>query len=126
MSGRTHPEKTFIGRVARGFYFLGYWFSTRGLEVAEVTVERFMERLRRLYEQNATASRIEEYARRWLSWIRSGVLRVELGKEGLWARFTEVDIPHEDDATTPSRALPTSSYPLYPRLHTLFHGLLLP
>ncbi|WP_038019476.1 reverse transcriptase/maturase family protein [Synechococcus sp. PCC 7335] len=25
-----HPEKTFIGRVARGFEFLGYWFSGEG------------------------------------------------------------------------------------------------
>ena len=31
-------------------------------------------------EQNATASRIEEYARRWFIWVRSGVPRVELGK----------------------------------------------
>jgi len=73
-----HPQKTFIGRVARGFDFLGYWFSPRGLEVAVVTVERFMERVRRLYEQNVTASRIEQYARRWWIWIRSGVRRVEL------------------------------------------------
>ena len=31
-------------------------------------------------EQNATASRIEEYARRWFIWVRSSVPRVELGK----------------------------------------------
>ena len=31
-------------------------------------------------EQNATASRIEEYARRWFIWVRSTVPRVELGK----------------------------------------------
>ncbi|NEP13872.1 MAG: hypothetical protein F6K14_27470 [Symploca sp. SIO2C1] len=24
-----HPDKTVIGRVARGFDFLGYWFSQR-------------------------------------------------------------------------------------------------
>ncbi|NEP79500.1 MAG: reverse transcriptase [Okeania sp. SIO3B3] len=73
-----HPDKTFIRRVAKGFGFLGYLFSPRGLAVAVVTVERFFERVRRLYEQNATASRIEEYARRWLIWVRSGVERVEL------------------------------------------------
>ena len=33
-------------------------------------------------EQNATASRIEEYARRWFIWVRSGVPRVELGEVG--------------------------------------------
>jgi hypothetical protein len=50
--------------------------------VARVTVERFLERVSRLYEQNATASRIEEYARRWFIWVRSGVPRVELGEVG--------------------------------------------
>ena len=50
--------------------------------MARVTVERFFERVRQLYEQNATASRIEEYARRWCKWVRSGVGRVELGRVG--------------------------------------------
>ena len=77
-----HPDKTFIGRVAKGFDFLGYLFSHRGLAVAVVTVKRYMERVRRLYEQNATASRIDEYARRWFIWVRSGVVRVELGEVG--------------------------------------------
>jgi len=54
--------------------------------VAVVTVELFTERVRRLYEQNATASRIEEYARRRLIWVRSGVQRVELGWVGDEAR----------------------------------------
>lgn len=68
-----HPDKTFIGRVSRGFDFLGYRFSPEGLGVAPVTVERFSVRVSRLYEQGATASRIREYARRWLIWVRSGV-----------------------------------------------------
>ncbi|NEP62463.1 MAG: hypothetical protein F6K31_36965 [Symploca sp. SIO2G7] len=87
-----HPDKTCIGRIAKGFDFLGYRFSPQGLAVAVVTVERFFERVRRLYEQNATASRIEEYARRWLIWVRSGVSRVELGKVGEKASFSEVDV----------------------------------
>ncbi|MGK7901502.1 MAG: hypothetical protein AB4352_08830 [Hormoscilla sp.] len=68
-----HPDKTMICRVTRGFDFLGYRFSPDGLGVAPVTVERFAERAARLYEQGATASRIREYARRWLIWLRSGV-----------------------------------------------------
>ena len=71
-----HPDKTFIGRIAKGFDFLGYHFAPGGLGVARVTVERFFERVSRLYEQKATASRIDEYARRWLIWVRSGVQRV--------------------------------------------------
>lgn len=63
---------------------------TGGLKGAvRLTVERFFERVSRLYEQNATASRIEEYPRRWWRWVRSGVGRVELGRvgEGVIALF---------------------------------------
>ena len=68
-----HPDKTFIGRVARGFDFLGYWFSTEGLGIASKTVERFAERVSQLYEQGAGENRIEEYVRCWWRWVRSGV-----------------------------------------------------
>ena len=88
-----HPDKTFIGRVGRGFDFLGYRFAPGGLAVARVTVERFFERVSRLYEQNATASRIEEYARRWLIWVRSGVQRVELEAVGVDSVQTSIT-PH--------------------------------
>src|SRR5919199_1108379 len=60
-----HPDKTFIGRVARGFDFLGYWFTPDGLGIALKTVERFAERVCLLYEQGAGELRIEEYVRRW-------------------------------------------------------------
>jgi hypothetical protein len=66
-------DKTFIGRIARGFDFLGYWFSPAGLGVAPKTVERFVERVSRLYEQGADLGRIGEYVRRWWLWVRSGV-----------------------------------------------------
>ena len=42
-----HPDKTFIGRVGRGFDFLGYRFAPGGLAVARVTVELFFERVSR-------------------------------------------------------------------------------
>ncbi|MGZ3316535.1 MAG: hypothetical protein ACXU95_04455 [Isosphaeraceae bacterium] len=44
-----HPDKTFIGRISRGFDFLGYTFTPAGLDVAPQTVERCVERLSRLY-----------------------------------------------------------------------------
>jgi len=44
-----HPDKTFIGRVSRGFDFLGYLFTPAGLEVAPRAVERCVERVSRLY-----------------------------------------------------------------------------
>jgi RNA-directed DNA polymerase len=68
---RQRPDKTFIGRIERGFDFLGYWFSPRGLGIARPTRERCAARIRRLYEQGASESRIDEYERRWWRWIRT-------------------------------------------------------
>jgi len=68
-----HPDKTFIGRISRGFDFLGYWFTPEGLGIALKTVERFAERVSQLYEQGAGENRIGEYVRRWWRWVRSGV-----------------------------------------------------
>jgi hypothetical protein len=42
-----------------------------------IVEQQIFERVSRLYEQGATASRIGEYARRWWRWIKSGVSRVE-------------------------------------------------
>ena len=68
-----HPDKTFIGRIARGFDFLGYWFSPSGLGVAKNTVRRMLEKVSRLYEQGADTERIETYRSHWWRWVRSGV-----------------------------------------------------
>ena len=68
-----HPDKTFIGRIAKGFDFLGYWFSPEGLGVAKKTVERMLEKVSRLYEQGADGVRIETYLKHWWRWVRSGV-----------------------------------------------------
>lgn len=72
-----HPDKTFIGRIiARGLICLGYWFAPAGLGVAPKTVERFVERVSRLYEQGADFCRIGEYVRLWWRWVRSGVRKI--------------------------------------------------
>ncbi|NEO01395.1 MAG: reverse transcriptase, partial [Moorea sp. SIO3I7] len=68
-----HPDKTFIGRIAKGFDFLGYWFTPTGLGVASKTVSRMLDKVSRLYEQNADDERIETYLKRWWRWVRSGV-----------------------------------------------------
>ena len=73
-----HPKKTFIGKVQRGFDFLGYTITTSGLDIAPNTWERFVERVTRLYEQGAGSSRIGDYVRHWWRWVKAGVsLRVE-------------------------------------------------
>jgi hypothetical protein len=45
-----HPDKTFIGRIKKGFDFQGRRFSHDGLSVAEETIEKFLAPAVRLYE----------------------------------------------------------------------------
>ncbi len=68
-----HPDKTFIGRVERGFDFLGYFLKPGALRVSRGTFERFTERISRLYEQGADIKRIEEYVKHWFKWVSAGV-----------------------------------------------------
>ena len=65
-----------LGRVAKGFDFLGYSFEPKGLSVAPKTLANFLERKTQLYEQGATVRRIGQYVRNWWRWVRAGV---ELG-----------------------------------------------
>jgi RNA-directed DNA polymerase len=61
-----HPDKTFIGRISRGFSFLGYEFNESGLvDVVQSTRARCAERIRQLYEQDVPSQRIGQYFRRW-------------------------------------------------------------
>jgi hypothetical protein len=72
-----HPDKTFIGRTAKGFDFLGYHFSPEGLRVATKTVANFVARARQLYEQErekpVCSSTLGVYVRRWVRWVRAGL-----------------------------------------------------
>ena len=51
LSLEKHPDKTFIGKIERGFDFLGYHFSPAGLTVAKQTIANFIAKASRLYEQ---------------------------------------------------------------------------
>ena len=71
-----HPDKTFIGRISRGFDFLGYRFQSDGLiGVARQTITRFVERATRLQEQErsgrAALGAFGAYVRRWRRPARS-------------------------------------------------------
>jgi RNA-directed DNA polymerase len=77
-----HPDKTFIGRIEKGFDFLGYHFAgsrwgPEGLTVAKATVSKFVERATRLYEQGPGepegSHRLGEYVRRWTQWVGGGL-----------------------------------------------------
>jgi hypothetical protein len=77
LSLEKHPDKTFIGRVERGFDFLGYHFGPAGLTVAKKTIANFIEKASRLYEQERsavlTATALEMYVRRWVRWTTSAL-----------------------------------------------------
>src|ERR1019366_5166838 len=77
LSLEKHPDKTFIGRIERGFDFLGYHFGPAGLRVAEKTITNFIEKASWLYEQKrsagSAAGAFEMYIRRWLRWAVSGL-----------------------------------------------------
>jgi RNA-directed DNA polymerase len=72
-----HPDKTFIGRIAKGFDWLGYHISRAGLRVATKTLQNFVTRSLRLYEQEwregGTSSRLGDYVRWWVRWVHSAV-----------------------------------------------------
>ncbi len=71
------PDKTFIGKIERGFDFLGYHFSPMGLRVATDTIVRFIEHAARLYEQERggrfSSSPLGLYVKRWLRWVNAGI-----------------------------------------------------
>ena len=82
MKLRQHPDKTFIGRISRGFDFLGYAFTPAGLDAAPQAIERCVQRVSQLYEQGVDLIHIGTYVRRWLRWASNG-LRA-LGAELSW------------------------------------------
>ena len=73
-----HPAKTFIGRIDRGFDFLGYHLAPGRLSLARSTIEAFVERAHQLYEQEpgGSAVRLGAYARRWVAWAGGGLRAV--------------------------------------------------
>jgi hypothetical protein len=68
-----HPDKTFIGRTAHGFDFLGYHITTTGLAPATQSQRNFVQHIAQLYEQGADINRIGQYIAHWLRWLGSGV-----------------------------------------------------
>ena len=67
-----HPDKTLIGRIERGFDFLGYFIKPGLLTVFQETLVRFTKRITRLYEQGRGKPegfpRLGVYVQRWMRW----------------------------------------------------------
>ena len=93
-----HPDKTFIGRIEKGFDFLGYHFSRGGLAVAGKTLNNFAKRIIQLYEQELSGPNgsdlLGQYVRRWTVWVTGG-----LGDLGISEAFVlPFAPPHECQA----------------------------
>jgi hypothetical protein len=57
------PDKAFIGRIERGFDFLGYYFGPEGLTVAARNVETFVARPTRSSQTQALVGPISLFAK---------------------------------------------------------------
>ena len=63
-------NKTFFGRIVKGFDFLGYHFCPGRLTVAAKTLANFVARVHQLYEREREkpfgSSTLGAYVRRWV------------------------------------------------------------
>ena len=84
---RLHPDKTFIGRIQKGFDFLGYHVTLDGLTLANKTITNMRAKISWLYEQGASDARIKAYWSRFCGWARGGLQDVVLP-------LTEANRPH--------------------------------
>jgi len=75
-----HPDKTFIGRITKGFDFLGYHFKEQELTPAKKTLDNFKAKISKLLERGASRERIGRYCKRFRQWLVAAV---------------ELVIPHE-------------------------------
>jgi RNA-directed DNA polymerase len=80
---RKAPEKTFIGKVSKGFDSLGYRFDGKTLKLAVKTLHNMTHKWQQLYEQARKRPTPEEftsgvspcvrYLTRWLRWTTVGL-----------------------------------------------------
>ena len=91
-----HPGKTFIGRIERGFDFLGYHFTADSLTLAVSTLANFADRATRLYEQERerpkSPSRLGAYVKRWCAWASAGL-------DAAWPAFTPLAVDPATDGS---------------------------
>jgi RNA-directed DNA polymerase len=74
-----HPDKTQIGRVAKGFDWVGIWFGPDGLRIAPRALNNHRLHRLRLYEHarqrglsySSARERVQAYEERWKLWVIS-------------------------------------------------------
>lgn len=91
-----HPDKTFIGRIGKGFDWLGYHVWPGGLRVADQTLDRFLSRVRQLYEleskEESFSVRLGVYVLHWMRWVYASLAldRVEISLQNDWQTFSSM------------------------------------
>ena len=82
MGFEKHPDKTFIGRITKGFDWLGYRIDHTGIVgPTSRAVNNFTVKLNRLYEQawrmrkttTQVESQVVDYVERWCQWLKAGL-----------------------------------------------------
>ncbi|MCP4083381.1 MAG: hypothetical protein GY743_24445 [Planctomycetaceae bacterium] len=69
-----HQEKRFVGRIDKGFDFLGYQIHPfRKLRPSAESLRRLVVRAGRLYEQGVDIRRLWRYVTRWTRWPWGGL-----------------------------------------------------
>jgi RNA-directed DNA polymerase len=65
-----HQEKRFVGRINKGFDFLGYQVHpSRWLRPSAESLRRLVVRAGRIYEPGADIGRLRQYITRWTRWL---------------------------------------------------------
>jgi RNA-directed DNA polymerase len=71
------PDKTFIGKISKGFDFLGYQFGKEKITVSTRTLHNHIRRLTQLYEQNKHQPNwkmlLDDYRQHWVTCVYSGI-----------------------------------------------------
>ena len=66
-------DKTYIGKLEKGFDFLGYRILKDSLSIAKTSFAHLCANISRLYEQRASNARLGTYLENWLRWAKGGV-----------------------------------------------------
>ena len=81
---RLHTKERFLGKVCRGFDFLGYRVQPgRRLRPSAESHRRLLAKFRRLYEQGASATTLRRYVARWCGWLWGGLHGLVSRKGGI-------------------------------------------
>ena len=67
-----YRQLKFVGKIEKGFDFLGYYFSpSRKLRPSMKSLNNLLTNSRRLYEQGCDVNRLRLYVSRWFSYIQA-------------------------------------------------------